>query len=88
MALPASRMRDELAVDELDRADIDAARRLADEQQLGVALDLAGEHDLLLVAAGEIGVLSRGFGGRMSNFCIFAGRSRDHAPRSSRRPAP
>ena len=45
--------RDEPAVDELDRADVDAARRLADEQHLGLAFDLAREHDLLLVAAGE-----------------------------------
>ena len=49
--------RDEPAVDELDGADIDAARRLADEQQLGIALDLARQHDLLLVAAGEVGGL-------------------------------
>ena len=49
--------RDEAAVDELDRADVDAARRLADEQHLRVALDLARQHDLLLVAAGEFGGL-------------------------------
>ena len=41
------------AVDELDRADIDAARRLADEEHAGILLHLAREHDLLLVAAGE-----------------------------------
>ena len=46
--------REELAVDELDRADIDAARRLADEQHGRVALHLAREHDLLLVAAGKV----------------------------------
>ncbi len=45
---------DELAVDELDRADIDAARRLADEEHGRIVLHLAREHDLLLVAAGEI----------------------------------
>ena len=45
--------RDEPAVDELDRADVDAARRLADDQHLRAALDLARQHDLLLVAAGE-----------------------------------
>ncbi len=45
---------DDLLVDEFDRADIDAARRLADQQQVGVALDLAGQHDFLLVAARKI----------------------------------
>ncbi len=54
MPTPASRKRDQAAVDELDGADVDAARRLADEQHLGVALDLARQHDLLLIAAGEL----------------------------------
>ena len=44
---------DEPAVDELDRADVEAARRLRGDQHRRVAVDLAGEHDLLLVAAGE-----------------------------------
>ena len=44
-------------MDELDGADVDAARRLADDEHVGIALHLAGEHDLLLVAAGEIGGL-------------------------------
>src|SRR5215218_3120752 len=44
---------DQLAMDELDGADVDAAGRLPDEQKLGIALDLAREHDLLRVAAGE-----------------------------------
>ena len=48
---------DDLVVDELDGADIDAARRLADDQHVGIALHLAGQNDLLLVAAGEIGGL-------------------------------
>ena len=47
-------------VDEFDGADIDAARRLADDQHLRIALDLAGHDDLLLVAAGEIGGLQPG----------------------------
>ena len=41
-------------MDEFDGTDIDPTRRLADQQQVGVALDLAGDHDLLLVAAREI----------------------------------
>ncbi len=48
---------DDPAVDEFDGADIDAARRLADDQHVGSALHLARQHDLLLVAAGEIGGL-------------------------------
>ena len=46
---------DDALVDELDRADVDAARRLADQNDRGIALDLARQHDLLLIAAGEIG---------------------------------
>ena len=44
---------DEPAVDELDRADVETARRLRRDQHLRVAVDLAREHDLLLVAARE-----------------------------------
>ena len=44
---------DEAAVHELDRADVEAPRRLRGDQHLRVAVDLAGEDDLLLVAAGE-----------------------------------
>ena len=40
---------------ELDRADVEPARRLRGDQDLRVAVDLAGEDDLLLVAAGEAG---------------------------------
>ena len=44
---------DEAAVDELDRADVETARRLRGDQHLRIAVDLAREHHLLLVAAGE-----------------------------------
>ena len=50
---PASRVCDDALVDELDRADVDAAGRLGGDEQAQVAAELAGEHDLLLVAAGE-----------------------------------
>ena len=40
-------------MDELDRADVETARRLRRDQHLRVAVDLAREDDLLLVAAGE-----------------------------------
>ena len=42
---------DEPAVEVLDRADVEAARRLRGDQHLRVARDLAGRDDLLLVAA-------------------------------------
>jgi hypothetical protein len=43
---------DELVVDELDRADVDAARRLGRDDQAGVGVaELTGDDDLLLVAA-------------------------------------
>ena len=44
-------LRDRLAVDELDAADVEAARRLVEDEQLQVAVELAGDDDLLLVAA-------------------------------------
>ena len=44
---------DEPAVDELDRADVEPARRLAGDEHPRVALDLACDDDLLLVAARE-----------------------------------
>ena len=50
---PASRVCDDALVDELDRADVEAAGRLGGDEQPQVAAELAGEHDLLLVAAGE-----------------------------------
>ena len=43
----------EPAVHELDRPDVEAPRRLAGDEHPRVALDLAGDHDLLLVSAGE-----------------------------------
>ena len=52
-ALPRVAHRDQAPVDELDRADVDAAGRLADQQQIRVVLHLARQHQLLLVAAGE-----------------------------------
>src|SRR5262249_38749014 len=42
---------DEPAVNELDRADIEAARRLCGDEHPRLAVDLAREDDLLLVAA-------------------------------------
>ncbi len=41
-------------MDELNGTDIDTARRLADQKNIGITLHLAGENDLLLIAAGEI----------------------------------
>ena len=42
---------DRLAVDELDAADVEAARRLVEDEQLQVAVELARDDDLLLVPA-------------------------------------
>ena len=50
---------DDALVDEFDRADVDAAGRLPDQEDLGIALDLARQHDLLLIAAGEVGGLEQ-----------------------------
>ena len=61
-------------MDEFDRTDVDATGRLADQQQVGVAFDLARENDLLLVAARK--VLGRQFGvGRahVETFHLFNG---------------
>src|SRR5499427_9111205 len=44
---------DEALVHELDRADVQASGRLADDHQLDVPAHLPGDHDLLLVAAGQ-----------------------------------
>ena len=52
-APPLVALLDEPPVDELDRADVEPARRLRGDQDARVAVDLAREHDLLLVAAGE-----------------------------------
>src|SRR5215212_8619271 len=49
------------SVDELDAADVKAARGLIQDEQLQVAVELARDDDLLLVAAGErAGVHGRG----------------------------
>src|SRR5215510_13940595 len=40
-------------MDEFDRADVDAARGLSNEQEVGVPVELARQHDLLLVPARE-----------------------------------
>src|SRR6266508_1921987 len=40
-------------MDELDCADVDAAGGLPDQEEIGVPVELAGQHDLLLVAARE-----------------------------------
>ena len=45
---------DDAAVDEFDGADIDAACRLADDENTRVLFHFPRQHDLLLVAAGEI----------------------------------
>ena len=52
-AVPSSRSRDDPPVHELHRADVQAAGRLGDDQQLQRPGQLAGQHDLLLVAAGQ-----------------------------------
>ena len=44
-------LRDRLAVDELDAADVEAARRLVEDEQLQGAVELARDDELLLVAA-------------------------------------
>ena len=45
---------DQATVDELDRADVEPARRLGGDEHARIAVDLAGEDDLLLVAAREV----------------------------------
>ena len=44
---------DELLVDELDRADVEAAGRLDGKQSVWLAMQLAGDDQFLLVSAGE-----------------------------------
>ena len=79
--LAAVAQRDDLLVDELDGADVDAAGRLADQQHLGVALHLAGDDDLLLVAAGEVGGLQVA-GRRADVEALDARRGRGRGSRS------
>ena len=52
-AVPSSRSLDDAAVHELHRADVEAAGRLGHDEQLQRTRQLAGEHHLLLVAAGQ-----------------------------------
>ena len=47
-------------MDEFARADLHATGRLADQQQVGIAVELACQNDLLLVPAGK--ALGRQFG--------------------------
>ena len=49
-------------MDELDRADVEPAGGLADEQHVRIAVELAGNDDLLLVAAGECGAAQQRIG--------------------------
>ena len=51
IAAPASRISIDSAVDELDAPDVQAARRLVQHQELGLAAELAGDDRLLLVPA-------------------------------------
>ena len=65
--MPGVALLDRLAVDELDAADVEAARRLVEDEQPQVAVELAGDDDLLLVAAGQrAGESPSGDGVRMS----------------------
>ena len=59
----------DLFVDELDRADVHATGGLADQQKLGVLLDLTRDDDLLLVPAREI--LGRKPGDRGAHVELF-----------------
>ena len=44
---------DRLAMDELDAADVEPARGLVEDEETEVAVELPGDDDLLLVAAGQ-----------------------------------
>ena len=50
---PPVALGDEPAMEVLDRADVEAARRLRGDEDLRVAIDLARRDELLLIAAGE-----------------------------------
>ena len=52
--MPASRAATILRVHELHRSDIQSSGRLRGDEQAQVAAELAGDHHLLLVAAGEL----------------------------------
>ena len=62
---------DDLLVDELDRADVHPAGRLADQQQGGVLLDLAATTIFCWFPPEKLLAGSSGIGGRTSNFAIF-----------------
>ena len=53
IAAPSSRFAIDLAVDELDAADVEAARRLVEDERRQLPAELAGDDRLLLVAAGQ-----------------------------------
>ena len=77
----------QLRVDELDRADVDAARRLRGEQHLKRAPHLARDDDLLLVAARERARRQRRIGRADVERARSGGaRCRVIASRSSRTP--
>ena len=80
---PRVALGDDLLVDELDAADVEAAGRLVEHQEPKLAAELAGDDDLLLVAAGQRrrpGPSADGV--RMSN---SVDRPRRPIPRSRRR---
>ena len=65
---------DNLLVDEFNRANINSARRLADQQNIGVVLNIAGQNDLLLVAAGKaLGIQARIGGADVKPFHLADG---------------
>ena len=72
---------DEAAVDELDRADVEAAGRLRRDEDARVARDLARDDHLLLVAARERRGRRLGPPPRTSNSFSSASRARDQPPR-------
>ena len=79
---------DEAPVDEFDGTDINAAGGLADDQQIRVALKLAGKDNFLLVAAENLALFRSGSPGRTSNSCISALQRFTTASRSSLKPLP
>ena len=69
-------------MDELDAADVEAARRLVEDEQAEVAVELAGDDDLLLVAARQRA--GRDLRGRRPDV-VLRDRLRRRARRSRRR---
>ena len=80
---PVARL-DELAVDELDRPDVESPRRLRREQHARVARDLAREDDLLLVASRQRAARGRRAGrrGRRTARAAVARRSHERFGKS------